>query len=110
MPLPSNADKQALAKAIEQRILAGQGTAPAELRANAFEDRNLPEPLAGLLDKVAKRSFQVSDADVNAALAAGFSEDQIFELVICAAVGESSRLYGAGLAALAEVVAEGASS
>ena len=110
MPLPSNADKQALAKAIEQRILAGQGTAPAELRANAFQDRDLPEPLASLLDKVAKRSFQVSDADVNAALAAGFSEDQIFELVICAAVGESSRLYGAGLAALAEVVAEGASS
>ncbi|MFI5269689.1 MAG: hypothetical protein ACHQ7M_20115 [Chloroflexota bacterium] len=108
--MPSNVDKQALAKAIEQRILAGPGTAPAQLRANAFQDRDLPEPLAGLLDKVAKRSFQVIDADFNAALAAGFTDDQIFELVICAAVGESSLLYGAGLAALAQVTAEGASS
>ena len=95
---------------MEQRILAGPGAAPAELRANAFEDRNLPEPLTNLLDKVAKRSFQVIDADFKAALAAGFSEDQIFELVICAAVGESSRLYEAGLAALAQVAAEGTSN
>jgi alkylhydroperoxidase/carboxymuconolactone decarboxylase family protein YurZ len=44
----------------------------------------------------------VTDGDVAAALAAGFTEDQLFELMLCAAVGESSRLYQAGLAALAE--------
>jgi hypothetical protein len=76
--------------------------APAELRAKAFDGRDLPEPLSTLLDKVARRSFQITDADFAAALAAGFTEDQLFELVICAAVGESSRLYQAGLAALAE--------
>ena len=36
---------------------------------------------------------------------AGFTEDQLFELVICAAVGQSTRQYEAGLAALAEATA-----
>ena len=91
-----------LVRSIEQRILTGPGMAPPELRAKAFADSDLPEPLATLLDKVARRSFQVTDADFAAAVAAGFTEDQLFELVICAAVGESSRLYQAGMAALAE--------
>ena len=96
-----DADKEALVNAIEQRILRGPGMAAPELRANAFERSGLPEPLAALVDKVAKRSFQVTDADFAATLRAGFSEDQLFELMICAAVGESTRLYQAGLAALA---------
>ena len=97
-----DASKQALVNALEQRILTGPGMAAPELRATAFEGRGLPEPLAALVDKVAKRSFQVTDADFAATLRAGFSEDQLFELVICAAVGESSRLYQSGLAALAD--------
>ena len=76
--------------------------APPELRAKAFENSDLPEPLVTLVDKVAKRSFQVTDDDFSVAMAAGFTEDQLFELVICAAVGESSRLYQAGMAALSE--------
>ncbi len=102
MSLPPDGDKQALVRAIEQRILTGPGTAQPELRANAFGNRNLPEPLGTLVDKVARRPLQVTDGDFRAAVAAGFSEDQLFELVICAAVGESSRMYQAGLAALAE--------
>ena len=102
MSVPRVADKQALVKAFEQRILTGRGMAAPDLRAKAFEDSDLPEPLATLVDKVARRSFQVTDGDFAAALAAGFTEDQLFELVICAAVGESSRMYQAGLAALAE--------
>ena len=102
MALSPNGDKQALVSAIEQRILTGPGMAPPDLRAKAFEGSDLPEPLAPLLAKVAKRSFQVTDGDVAAALAAGFTEDQLFELMLCAAVGESNRMYQAGLAALAE--------
>lgn len=73
-----------------------------ELRAKAFENRDLREPLSTLLNKVARRSFEVLDNDFGAALSVGFTEDELFELVICAAVGESSRLYQAGLAALDE--------
>lgn len=74
--------------------------APPELRAKAFAASDLAEPLATLVDKVAKRSLQLTDGDFAAALAAVYTEDQLFELVICAAVGESSRRYHAGLAAL----------
>jgi hypothetical protein len=102
MSLQPEGGKQALVRAMEQRIQTGRGIAPPELRAKAFEDSGLPEPLVTLMDKVAKRSFQVTDGDFAAAVAAGFTEDQLFELVICAAVGESSRLYQAGMAALAE--------
>ena len=102
MNLPPEADRQALVRSIELRILKDRGEAPPELRAKAFDGMDLPEPLATLVDKVANRSFQVNDADFAAALQAGFTEDQLFELVICAAVGESSRMYQAGLAALAE--------
>jgi len=89
-------------KTIEHRILSGPGMASPELRAKAFANIDLPEPVATLVDKVARRSFQVTDADFAGAVAAGFTEDQLFELVICAAVGESTRLYQAGLVALAK--------
>lgn len=92
-------------RALEDRILNGAGTASPEQRARAFRNAGLAQPLDGLLGKVATRPTQVTDADFAAARAAGFSEDQLFELVVCAAVGQSARLYDAGLAALAEAVA-----
>jgi alkylhydroperoxidase family enzyme len=51
------------------------------------------------------KSAQVTDADFATAMEAGFTDDQLFELVICAAVGRSTRQYDAGLAALAEAIA-----
>ena len=93
---------QSLHQALVRRILEGPGEAPADLRTRAFANAELPEALHPLLDKVASRSAQVTDADFAAAMEAGFSEDQLFELVICSAVGESSRQYEAGLAALDE--------
>jgi alkylhydroperoxidase family enzyme len=104
MSVPGDGDKRALVRAIEQRILTGPATTSADVRRNAFENTGLPESLAGLVDKVARRSFQVTDGDFAAGMAAGFSEDQLFELVICAAVGASSRLYETGSAALAEAL------
>ena len=94
--------KRWLHQRLVDRIRQGPGQAPAEQRRAAFDNAELPEPLRGLLDKVATRSAQVSDADFAAATQAGYTDDQLFELVICAAVGESSRQYEAGLAALAE--------
>jgi alkylhydroperoxidase family enzyme len=53
-----------------------------------------------LVDKVVNRPDEVTDADFAAAEASGLSEDQLFEVVVCAAAGQSERLYAAGLAAL----------
>jgi alkylhydroperoxidase family enzyme len=98
--------KRCVQQGLVNRILRGPGRAPADLRANAFDNAHLPEPLAMLLDKVATESAQVTDANFATARAAGFTDDQLFELVICAAVGESTRQYEAGLAALAEAIAD----
>jgi hypothetical protein len=85
------------------RVLEGAGKAsPIERRA-AFDNAGLSPPLAGLVRKVAGKASAVTDADVAAVKAVGLSEDQIFEIVICAALGQASRQYDAAVAALDRV-------
>jgi hypothetical protein len=103
--MPADDQKRSIHELLVNRILHGPGRAPADQRARAFDNAKLPEPLRPLLDKVATRSAQVTDADFATAMEAGFSDDQLFELVICAAVGQSTRQYETGLAALAEAIA-----
>lgn len=100
--MPDEDKKRAAHRALVDRVLNGEGTASAQQRARAFSNEGLSSPLDALIGKVATRPAQVSEADFAAAKASGFSEDQLFELVICAAVGQSARQYEAGLAALAE--------
>lgn len=88
-------------RALVARILAGEGhTGPAQRRAAFGSAAELPEVLQTLVGKVAREPRSVRDADFAAARAAGFSEDQLFELVVCAAIGQASRQYEAALAAL----------
>jgi hypothetical protein len=105
--VPDEDKKRAAHRALVDRVLHGEGRASAEQRASAFSNDGLPPPLHALIDKVATRAGQVNDADFAAAKASGFSEDQLFELVICAAVGQSARLYETGLAALAQATPDG---
>lgn len=42
----------------------------------------------------------MTDEDIAAARAPGLSEDQIFEIVVCAAIGQAMRQYDTALAAL----------
>lgn len=93
-----------LHKALTTRIIEGDGVAPTAQRLAAFDNANLPEPLKTLIDKVAKHAYEVTDKDIESVKASGISEDQLFELVICAAVGQATRQYDNALAALAEVV------
>lgn len=105
--VPDEENKRAAHQALVDRILTGGGRAPAELRARAFGNEGLTPPLDSLIGKVATTPAQVTDADFAAAKASGLSEDQLFELVICAAVGQSTRLYEAALAALAGAAGNG---
>jgi len=105
--VPDEDKKRAAYRALVDRVLNGEGRASAELRARAFSNADIPGPLRALIGKVATRPAQVTDADFAAAKESGFSEDQLFELVISAAVGQSARLYEAGLAALAEAAVSG---
>lgn len=88
------------------RVLEGTGAAAPELRRAAFDNAGLSEPIHTLIEKVANHAYRVTDEDVAAVRAAGLSEDQIFEIVICAAVGQASRQYTGALAALARATDE----
>jgi hypothetical protein len=104
--MPAEDKKRSIHQRLVGRVLQGPGRAPADQRGRAFDNAELSEPLRVLLDKVATNSAEVTDADFSAAIEAGFTDDQLFELVICAAVGQSTRQYEAGLAALAEATAD----
>ena len=94
-------------KAVVARILDGDGRASHAQRRAAFDNAGLAEPLTALIDKVAKRAYNVTDEDIAAARASGLSEDQIFEMVVCAAIGQASRQYDQALGALEAATEEG---
>ncbi|WP_430332885.1 hypothetical protein [Rhodococcus sp. ACT016] len=99
-------DFAALHQELVTRVIDGDGTASTELRRAAFGNRDLGEPVRTLIDKVAFAAHTVTDEDVAAVRAAGLGEDQIFEVVVCAAVGQASRQYANALAALAVATRE----
>ena len=86
--------------ALTRRILDGEGKASPSERRAAFHDSGLGEPLEALVDKVARHANRVTDEDIAAARASGLSEDEVFEIVVCAAVGQAARQYDAALSAL----------
>jgi hypothetical protein len=87
-------------KALVARILDGDGRASRAQRRAAFDNTGLAKPLSTLIDKVARHAYTVTDEDIAAVVATGLSEDQIFEIVVCAAIGQATRQYDAALAAL----------
>lgn len=82
------------------RILEGDGKASPSERRAAFDNSGLAEPLGALANKVARQSYRVTDEDISAAKVAGLSEDQVFEIVVCAAIGQATRQYDAAFGAL----------
>jgi hypothetical protein len=96
-----------LHRALIARVLDGDGKAPTELRRAAFDNAGLGEPTRTLIDKVAHHAYRVTDEDVAAVRTAGLTEDQIFEIVVCAAIGQACRQYENALAALTSATEEG---
>lgn len=89
------------------RILKGDGQSSREQRQTAFDNAGLQQPLSTLIGKVANYAYKITNDDIDTAKRAGNNEDQLFELIICGAVGQASRQYESGLGALAEALKEG---
>jgi hypothetical protein len=94
------ADVKEAEKALVKRILDGPGKASPATRRAAFNNSHLTEPTGALVDKVAQHAYRVTDADISAAIVSGLSEDIVFEIVVCAAIGQATRQHDAALAAL----------
>jgi hypothetical protein len=85
---------------VVERVLHGPGTMERAARLAAFDNHGVDERARRLIEKVARHAWKVTDDDVAATKAAGVSEDEIFELVVCAALGQATRQLDAALAAL----------
>ena len=70
------------------------------LRLAARPDRAAPAGMEGYLRRVRERAYDVTDGDVDELREAGFSEDEIFEQTVAAAVGEGLRRLDAALRVL----------
>ena len=93
-------DMRQARKALTSRILEGDGKAPPSLRQAAFNNSGLAEAAGTLVNKVATHAYRVTEEDITAARVSGLSEDQVFEIVVCAAIGQATRQYDTALAAL----------
>lgn len=93
-------------EALLARVLQGDGTASHEMRRAAFDNIGLSKQVQTLVEKVVKRANTVTDEDIAAVRASGLSEDQILEIIVCAAIGQAARQYETALAALDAVVAK----
>ena len=84
---------------LEDAVLRGPGHLDPGIRDSIAARREVPEELRALVEKVAREAYRVTDDDFSAPRAR-FSEDQVFEAVVSAAVGAARDRLEAALEAL----------
>ena len=84
-----------------QQVLDGPGEVESRLRHAAADGAGLPSELASLVGKIHAHAYKVTDEDL-ATLATKYDDDQLFEIVVSAALGASRKRLLAGLRALEE--------
>ncbi len=90
------------------QTLDGPGEVAAPLRREVAEyaaapkpgNEQIPQVLMQYLTKVALHSYRVTDADIAQLKAAGYSEDELYELTVSAALGAGLVRLNQGLALL----------
>jgi len=81
------------------RVLDGPGESDLALRRAAAAGKGLPPDLQPLIDKIHAHAYKVTDEDL-ARLQPKYGDDQLFEIVVSAALGASRKRLFAGLDAL----------
>ena len=82
-----------------QRVILGRGTTDPALRAAAADGTGLPPDLQPLTDKIHAHAYLVTDEDL-ARLGSVYDEDQLFEIIVSAALGAARHRLMTGLLAL----------
>ena len=95
---------QHLRQQVINRVLQGPGVSSTEARRAAFDNTGANPATRDLTNKVAQNAWKVTGNDVAGAKAKGASDDEIFELVIAAALGQSTRQIDAAIRRLNEVL------
>ncbi len=101
---------------LKSAVLAGPGETPSELRqklATRARALTLGEPASEvpgaeevrqLVDRITFDATQVTSEDLAALQRAGWSDDQLFEIITATALGASEARYEVGMRALEEAI------
>ena len=73
---------------LHERVTEGPGKLSGGVRRAAASGHSVPEEAQAYTDKVRRHAYKVVDRDVDDLRAAGWTEDQIFELTTAIAMGE----------------------
>jgi hypothetical protein len=82
-------------------VLEGPGKCDPEIRQAAAAGVGAPANLQPLVDKIHRHAYKVTDDDI-AVAQVRYDDDQMFEIVVSAALGASHQRLLAGLKALNE--------
>ncbi|PCC73842.1 hypothetical protein SAMN02745121_06239 [Nannocystis exedens] len=96
----------ALRTAVQQAILTRDGATDRATRRRAYEGEGSPGAIAEYVATVQRNADRVDDDMMAAVRQAGLDDDAIFELTVATAVGEATRQFEAGMAALVAALAE----
>lgn len=88
-----------LRETIIATVLDGPGESARAVRRAAFDDAGAPADLQSLVAKIHRHAYKVTDEDVATAQAA-YGDDQVFEIIVSAALGASEQRLIAALRAL----------
>jgi hypothetical protein len=100
-------------EALKAAVLGPAGRSQGELRRAVLESAAwlaghdetpragaVPQPLAGLVEKIVRHAYRVTDQDIAAAQAAGYREDELFDVIVAASLGAGLVRHERGLAAI----------
>jgi len=82
-----------------KRVLNGPGDIDPAVRNAVADGRSVPAELNVLVEKIHRHAYKVTDEDIKR-LQAKYSDDQMFEIVVSAALGASRNRLLAGMKAL----------
>ena len=83
----------------------GSGETESALRHAAMQGDGVPERLQPLVRKIHDHAYKVTDDDITE-LKADLSEDALFEIIVCAALGAADHRFTRGMQALVEADVE----
>lgn len=82
-----------------ETVLGSPGMSDPATRQQAFAAENVPADLRSLIEKIEASAYKITDDDL-ARLQGKYTDDQLFEIIVSAALGAAERRLVAGLDAL----------
>ena len=73
-----------------ESVLSGRGESDPAVRDAAANGAGLPPDLQAIVEKIHRHAYKVTDEDISR-LQAKYSDDQLFEIVVSAALGAIPR-------------------